>query len=218
MWKYKLIAKGRIFSNETNMILPGTNVTLNNLTDGKVDEVVVNENGEYAFKVIPNRKYRIEAEKEGFIPSGFDLDTKGIMEGELLNDIVLEEVYAQKEVVFFEFDKANISSEFKELLDHIVRTMRKFSESTVFIGAHADARGTYEYNKDLSERRASATKTYLVKQGISVERIESVGFGEELILNRCSDGVICDEDEHARNRRAEVKVQNIVETLKPVSE
>jgi hypothetical protein len=58
MWKYKLFAKGRIFSNESQELLPGATVRLFNLTDDKVDEVVVNENGEYNFLVRPNKKYK----------------------------------------------------------------------------------------------------------------------------------------------------------------
>ena len=50
---------------------------------------------------------------------------------------------------------------------------------------------------------------YFVNQGIAKSRIEAVGFGEELILNRCSDGVICPEEEHSKNRRAELKVQGL---------
>jgi outer membrane protein OmpA-like peptidoglycan-associated protein len=48
---------------------------------------------------------------------------------------------------------------------------------------------------------------YLVNQGIAKSRITARGFGEELILNRCSDGTDCSEEEHSLNRRAEIKIQ-----------
>ena len=48
---------------------------------------------------------------------------------------------------------------------------------------------------------------YLEAHGISLSRMTAIGFGEELMVNKCSNGVICHEDDHAKNRRAELKVQ-----------
>jgi outer membrane protein OmpA-like peptidoglycan-associated protein len=93
--------------------------------------------------------------------------------------------------------------------------LEKYPKSTLHIGAHADARGTKQYNKGLSERRAAEARRYFTKKGISSKRIVAVGFGEELILNRCSDGVECPEEEHSKNRRAEVKVQNVEPARRP---
>jgi outer membrane protein OmpA-like peptidoglycan-associated protein len=207
LWRQKLFAKGRIFSNETQTILPGTAVTLHDMTDGSTDTVVVDETGEYRFLVRPGKKYRIDGTKAGYLPNGFNLDTKGLFEGELLNDIVLEEIYIDKEVVLFEYDKDFISQQAAELLNRIVRTLRKYPRASVNVGAHADSRGTNAYNTDLSKKRASSTRDYLVSRGISASRIYLTWFGEELILNTCSDGVECPEEEHSRNRRAELKVQ-----------
>jgi hypothetical protein len=33
------------------------------------------------------------------------------------------------------------------------------------------------------------------------------GFGELLLINRCADGVNCREEEHQKNRRAEIKLE-----------
>jgi len=207
LWKHGLFAKGRVFSNETEAILPGATVLLYSDTDNPVDSIRVNDTGEYNFLVRPNRVYRIEARKEGYIPNGFKLNTKGLFAGDLLNDIVLEEEFLAKEIIHFEYDLSIISEDDKKQLDGIARVLTKNPRATVNITAHADSRNTHEYNQALSERRAAAVINYFTAKGISRKRIEATAFGEEFLLNRCSDGVECPEEEHAKNRRSEIKVQ-----------
>lgn len=207
MWRKNLFSKGRIFSNETQSILPDAGVVLKNLTDGTVDSLRVDSLGEYGFLVRPGKKYRIEAAKEGYITEGFNLDTKGLVEGDLLNDIVLEEIYMDKEIIFFDYDKTAVKVAAARQVDELVRTLRRYPRATINVGAHADSRGTHPYNMRLSKRRAESVRDYLVSRGIPLSRIKLSWFGEELVLNRCSDGVECPEEEHSKNRRAELKVQ-----------
>ena len=207
MWKLNLFARGRIFSNETQSVLPGVAVTLHDITNGTTDTLMVDESGEYRFLVRPGRKYWIEGNREGYLSNGFSLDTKGLLEGELLNDIVLEEIYIEKEVILFDYDKDDISEASARLLNRIVRTLKKFGHATVNVGAHADARGTRQYNARLSKERAEATRDYLLSRGVPASRMQLSWFGEELVLNSCSDGVECHEDDHSKNRRAEIKIQ-----------
>jgi outer membrane protein OmpA-like peptidoglycan-associated protein len=205
--KRNLISRGRIFSNETQSVLPGVTVVLRNVTDAAMDSVVVNEDGEYHFLVSPDKKYLVEASKAGYILNGFALDTKGIAEGELLNDIVLEQIYVDKQVILFDYDRASLTKESATLLDRIVGALKEHPHTTLNVGTHSDARGTSEYNIKLSQKRSEAVRNYLVRSGISESRIQSKWFGEQLVINKCSDGVICPEEEHSRNRRAELKVQ-----------
>ena len=207
LWKKELFAKGKIYSNETHEQILKSFVLLKNITDNKIDSIT-SENGEYSFLVHPNKKYRVEVHKEGYIPDGFNLNTKDLYKGELLNDIVLEEVYIEKEVGKFSYNKYDVPPESFPQLNHIIRTLKKFPNATLIISAHADARGTKEYNQTLSEKRAEATVHYLLQGGISRDRITARGFGEELILNLCSDGVECSEEDHSKNRRVELKVQH----------
>jgi outer membrane protein OmpA-like peptidoglycan-associated protein len=203
----EIIAKGKIYSNETEAPLPGAILLLTDLDTGRKDTVVLGNNGEYMFRILPDHKYRIEATKDGFIPNGFNLNTENINKKELLNDIVVEEVYVEKTVTYFDYDKYQVKPEWKRDLNKILRTLKRYPETTLHIGAHADSRGSKEYNQGLSERRANAVVEYFTGNGVDKARITAVGFGEELILNRCSDGVVCPEEEHSKNRRAELKVQ-----------
>jgi outer membrane protein OmpA-like peptidoglycan-associated protein len=207
MWKHKLFAKGKVYSKETEQVLPDATVTMENKASGKKETVALSEEGDYTFVIRPDAEYRIEASKEGYVTKGFTLNTKGLNEGDLKNDIVLEEVFLNLEIVNFDYDKATLSDEAKKKLDRIVAAMKKDASVTLNVGAHADSRGTVEYNKALTERRAKAAIQYIIAKGIARKRIEYTAFGETLLLNKCSDGVECPEEEHAQNRRAELKVQ-----------
>ncbi len=209
MWKHQLFVKGRIFNNETQEALTGAVVVLDNITDGTIDSISVNDRGEYMLVVIPDKKYRIDAKRQGFVDNGFNLNTSGLYSGDLLNDIVLEEKFVDKVVILFDYDKDEIKPEARSQLDKVLKSLRKYRELTVNIAAHADSRGTPVYNQELSDRRATNTVNYFTSRNISFRRIDAKGFGEELLLNQCSDGVECPEGEHSKNRRAEVKVQVI---------
>lgn len=207
LWKHALVAKGAVYSNEAQAILPDATVQIENKLTGEIQKIVVDSTGLYNFKIEPNKQYTIKAMREGFLDEEFTLNTKGIYKGVLINDLLLEEIFIEKAVVQFDFDKANLSEVGLKLLEPILKELKRESKATLNIGAHADSYGTKSYNKSLSERRAKTVKDYFVSHGIAGKRIEAVGFGEELLLNRCSDGTECSEEEHSRNRRAEIKVQ-----------
>ena len=182
-------------------------VYLHNLSTGSQDSVLTSTEAKYSFLVLPNMTYKLTARYEGYLENGFSLNTQGLFSGDLLNDILLEETYQEKLTVFFDYDKWDLRQEFMKDLNKIVRSLRRYEQSTIYVGAHADAQGTKEYNKKLSDKRAAAIVAFLKSKNIEVRRIEAHGFGEELILNLCSDGVECSDEEHSKNRRAEVKIQ-----------
>jgi outer membrane protein OmpA-like peptidoglycan-associated protein len=67
--------------------------------------------------------------------------------------------------------------------------------------------GKDRYNLKLSEKRAKSAVEYLIKKGVSRRRLVAKGYGEEYILNRCTTyKAKCSEEEHAINRRVEIKI------------
>jgi outer membrane protein OmpA-like peptidoglycan-associated protein/tetratricopeptide (TPR) repeat protein len=206
LWEHSLFAKGKIYSNESQETLSDATVVIKNLTDGKIDSMRTAD-GSYNFELAPNKKYIISAHRDGFIPREFELNTAGIMTGALMNDMVLEEEFKEKIVIQFDFEKWDIKPAGHASLDKVARSMMRNKKFHLHIGAYADARGTHEFNLNLSHKRATATVQYLESRGVPASRITAIGFGEELLLNQCSNGVICHDDEHAKNRRAELKIQ-----------
>ncbi len=105
--------------------------------------------------------------------------------------------------VLFQFDSSYLTASDKELLDQLVAIMEDETSLTIKVTAHTDSRGTEKYNQWLSERRAERTVDYVISKGISENRITHEAFGETRLVNECSDGVRCTEEEHSKNRRSE---------------
>lgn len=102
------------------------------------------------------------------------------------------------EEIRFEFDKYNIVREERDKLNEHAAWLVKNSGTFVKIQGHCDDRGTLDYNLALGERRANATKKYLIALGIAPSRISTISYGEErpLCFGR-------NESCWAQNRRAE---------------
>ena len=81
--------------------------------------------------------------------------------------------------VYFDFDKYDLKPEARERLAKNAEFMRAHPEFEMLIEGHCDERGTEEYNLALGDRRANATKSYLMSLGIPAGPIEAVSFGEE---------------------------------------
>jgi len=80
---------------------------------------------------------------------------------------------------YFDFNKADIRADAREALNRTANFLRSYPQIKVTIEGHCDERGSTEYNLGLGDRRASATKNYLVSLGISADRISTVSFGKE---------------------------------------
>lgn len=78
--------------------------------------------------------------------------------------------------VYFSFDSPQISDETKSQLDQIAPCLIQQAK-LVYLEAHADVRGTEEYNILLTDRRAQSVKAYLVTKGVSAENLQVVSKG-----------------------------------------
>ena len=110
------------------------------------------------------------------------------------------------ENLLYDYNESTIkkggNTELKQLADY----MKKYPQLEVELSAHTDAIGSAPYNLNLSQKRADVAKQFLVDQGISAYRIVAKGYGERVVRNHCVEGVICTDDEHAYNRRTELKI------------
>jgi peptidoglycan-associated lipoprotein len=99
--------------------------------------------------------------------------------------------------VQFDFDRAEIVASAAETLNANANWLKANARTLVLIEGHCDERGTNEYNLALGQRRASATRDYLVSKGVDARRISLISYGKERPL--CSEqGEGC----WAKNRRA----------------
>jgi peptidoglycan-associated lipoprotein len=81
--------------------------------------------------------------------------------------------------VFFDYDKADLGDAARASLQKDAAYVQKWQTVKVLISGHADSRGTNEYNLALGERRAAATRDFLVGLGVVASRISIVSKGEE---------------------------------------
>jgi peptidoglycan-associated lipoprotein len=104
--------------------------------------------------------------------------------------------------VYFDFDRYDVRAGDKGTLDENARWLKSNQSALLLIEGHADERGTNEYNLALGERRAKATRDYLVSVGIDAGRITVISYGEE--RPSCTDKA---EPCWVKNRRAHFLVK-----------
>ena len=102
-------------------------------------------------------------------------------------------------IVFFEWDKSDITPEAGSILDNAVTQYQNCGNAQVMLAGHADKSGSPKYNVGLSQRRADAVKAYLSSHAIPDGVITTQAFGESRPRVDTADGV-----REVQNRRVEV--------------
>jgi len=94
--------------------------------------------------------------------------------------VITREKLVIKDKVYFNTGQATIQKRSNILLDEVARIIKERPEiPKVVVEGHTDSTGKYESNVKLSERRAEAVRTYLVKKGVQADRLEAKGFGPD---------------------------------------
>src|SRR5579859_3634942 len=102
----------------------------------------------------------------------------------------------------FDFDKANIKPEYRDILNRIAGVLMTFKGYSIAVYGYTDDVGTQAYNLQLSQRRAEAVRDFLVQTGISPGTITTIkGFGK-------ADPRVPGDSDQARsaNRRVEIGI------------
>lgn len=82
--------------------------------------------------------------------------------------------------IFYDYDRATLRPESKTALDSLVLLLQENPNVTIELSAHCDYKGSSEYNKRLSQRRAESVVNYLIEHGIQKDRLTPVGYGKEV--------------------------------------
>ncbi len=140
-----------------------------------------------------------------------DLDAQGEMETQREGDMGVKEQeristkngveYGKWEAIHFDYDSATIHESDRHLLGEIAQWTKDNPDKKLMTTGHCDERGTLEYNLALGQRRASATRNYLVKLGVPASRIGTLSYGEEQPVDSSHN-----ESAWAKNRRAELGI------------
>lgn len=214
--KCEQTVKGIIRDELTKELLSNATVSLIDI-DGKIlERYKTTEDGYYEFTIDCEKTYTVLAERPTYRPDNIEFNTNEVTGEEKEIDLFLKPLIIDNEIVinpiFFDFDKSNIRPDAAYELENIVAVMREHPKMVIKIESHTDSRGDDNYNMKLSDRRAKSTRDYLYSRGIATERIQSaIGYGESQIINRCTNGVKCTDEEHEENRRSKFIITNSYE-------
>ncbi|MCX2496326.1 OmpA family protein [Pedobacter sp. PF22-3] len=202
--------QGRVFDKDNNQPIAGALVTLAKV-NGSVLKTETDENGAYQFNLSKDSEYNVSAEKTNYRSDVENLATIGLTtSGVLTQDLHLEAIIINKEIklenIYYDFDKWNIRPDAAVELDKLVKIMIDNPTIWIELGSHTDSRGKDAYNLNLSQKRAESAVAYIISRGINKNRVTAKGYGETRLLNKCSNGVACSEEEHQLNRRTEFKI------------
>lgn len=205
---------GTITDAETGVALPGAKVTLYDAGMALKNSAVADGSGLYSFAVECGKTYYVRAEKPEFATKEVSI-TIDKTSGKTNLPIALEKSTCKVTVgddlgkcfgikmIYFDLDKSNIRTEAALDLEKILAVLNDYPTMKLDIRSHTDSRASHQYNEALSDRRAKSTIQWLVKNGISPNRLTGKGYGETELVNKCADGVPCTEEEHQANRRSE---------------
>lgn len=213
--KQQYLVEGEVRDMKSMQLLPGSTVKLFDEAGTLLEEVLVGKDGTFTFNTEPNKKYKIMAFKDFYIPAEatFDTSQKGKVYIDLqmkvesyydAEDIINKKedgtVLIELENIYFDLDKWNIKPQAALVLDVLVGLLKKYPYMEIRIGSHTDTRASSFYNLRLSNKRAASALEYLVNNGIGRNRLASVGYGESKPLIICPNND-CTEEEHGTNRR-----------------
>ncbi|MBR9974409.1 MAG: OmpA family protein [Bacteroidetes bacterium] len=155
------------------------------LSDGKVigSAHADPKTGEYKIALPMGHEYGFHAESDGYYPVSAHLDLTDLSSfEEVQRDLVLAPLTRGSSIrlnnIFFDFDMDVLREESFPELDRLVRLLRERPSMIIQVDGHCDDYGGYEYNMDLSRRRANAVVNYLVSKGISSARLLPRGYGK----------------------------------------
>jgi outer membrane protein OmpA-like peptidoglycan-associated protein len=170
--------------------------------------------GKYLVSLPAGKNYGIAVKKDGYLfhSENFDIPATAAFQ-EVEKDIELKKLAVGGKIVlrniFFDLDKATLRPESAAELERLTKLMNDVPTLKIELGGHTDSRGSDTYNQQLSEKRAKAVVDYLTTKGISADRLKWAGYGETQLVNGCSNGVNCTDEQHQENRRTEFKVLSL---------
>jgi outer membrane protein OmpA-like peptidoglycan-associated protein len=168
------------------------------------------EDGKYIITLPNGKNYGFFVETPGYYPvsGNIDLSDVNVMQ-EIEKNFVLTSLEiitggdesVPLENIFFAFNSHTLKKESFPELNRFARFVKSQKGKKIEISGHTDNKGSDEYNKSLSLRRAQSVKNYLVSQGCKADKLVVKGYGSEKPIADNST-----ESGRAKNRRVEFKV------------
>jgi len=210
---------GVVTDANSKEVLPEAEVLLLDDNNNEIQRVVADKKGAYKFNVDCATPYIIRGMKNEYSPTEATLQTHNVLEYEYKMPLQLAKggldigeakpgddlaKLLDLEIIYFDLDKSFIRKDAEVELQKVIAALKEYPQLKIDVRSHTDSRAKDNYNMYLSERRAKSTIKYIIeKGGIDKSRISGRGYGETSLINECSNGAKCSEEEHQLNRRSE---------------
>jgi hypothetical protein len=199
--------KGQVYDKETGKLLKAE-YELINLSTGKIImNNMTDETGNFLVCLPSGYNYGINVSKPGylfysdnFMFEGIHTVSKPYIKKIVLNPAIVGEKM-QLSNVFYEIDSWQLKKESMTELDNLAALLSENKSLIMEIGGYTDSTGSAQYNLTLSEKRALSVVNYLIKKGISTDRLKYKGYGNNSPLG---DNVTIEG--RKLNRRTEAKI------------
>jgi len=211
--------------DSTKEILANTKVSILDSKGDVMQDFTTGNDGKFLFRVFENENYTLLAETDGYLAKRGQYTTLGKsvpLENlkELITTITLDTLMVldrlEKGVsyrlnnIYFGFDSAYIRPAAALELNKLYQVLIDNPEINIEMGSHTDSVDNEDYNQKLSQRRADATVSYLIKSGIDPKRLVAKGYGESKPIARNTNRDGTDNPTgRQRNRRTEFKILSI---------
>lgn len=225
-----VIIKGVVKDRDTKDVLADVTVSVIDENGKTILTSITRTDGQFEFEVNKGQQYIINVNKELYSESEKTIGTASLRP----NDEVFSEIFLELKIIEtadnspapknmeeengialqiieieyinYDLDKSDVRADAAATLDKLIALMKEFPDLEIRVESYTDSRGSDEYNMLLSEKRSLSAFDYMVSKGIEPTRMLYQGYGETRLLNKCTNGVTCTEEEHEVNRRSIVKV------------
>ncbi|QQS50767.1 MAG: PD40 domain-containing protein [Bacteroidota bacterium] len=200
--------KGKVFDAQTLQRLKAS-FELFDLSDGKLVTKSFSDSrsGEFLICIPSNRNYMLNVSKNGYLFYSENFSLEGVfqLQQPYHKDIPLRKISVGSTMilrnVFFDTDSYQLKPASAFELNKVLQMLVENPTLRIEISGHTDNQGSETYNQQLSEKRASSVRDYLVSKGISQIRlsVHGYGFSQPVDSNDTPEG-------RANNRRTELKI------------
>lgn len=205
---------GKVVNLRNKAGLQGAQVRLLNQQGDILKEVDSGTDGNFRIEIPWMSQVTIQAMSDGYSIFSTTYSEEGMKEIQntaynmglaKMEDLITEK--EEKTVLklkkfYFDKGKSTLNAQVETELKKVIDAVERFPQIRLRIESYTDSRGSSSYNKGLSQDRANTIKQYLLSNGLNSHNIiEATGYGEEKIVNNCTNGAYCLDFLHKQNER-----------------
>lgn len=202
-------------------ILPGSLVLIIDEKGDTLQALTADTSGKVRTELDPDKNFKLIASKESHLTEEIEViipvvpykdlksgDNEIVHEAKIILPMKAKDVEFAIDNIYYDFDKWDIRPDAAIELYKVVEFMKLNPDVSIELGSHTDARGSANYNRNLSQKRAQSAVNYIVSKDIDKSRIVAKGYGEDkLVIQNAKT-----EEDHQHNRRTTVRITGIDKT------